>query len=478
MSATSERTLIDQLLEEQRELTAVERFSRAHAQDATRAHEKYYRDLIPLTRPQAGEQYAFQVDLDKCSGCKACVTACHNLNGLAENETWRSVGVLHGGTARDPVHVTVTTACHHCADPACLNGCPVLAYEKDAITGIVHHLDDQCIGCQYCILKCPYDAPQYNKAKGIVRKCDMCASRLSAGEAPACVQSCPNEAIEITIVAAQTPQRFDLVSPLPTTLYKSSRLLSTNLHTSAAPLTPAQSHPPLVPMLVLTQLSVGIFSLAALSTAISASQKAFALAAALLGLIASVFHLGQPQRAWRSFLGWRKSWLSREVLAFGAFFNVAALTTLTHSRPLQILTALTGLAAVFTSVMVYADTHRAFWSLPRTTIRFFGTALLLAFSAANFTTPAAVVLVCKLLWEISTLRRHQSDPSLARSAALLTGALRNWTLARFTFGLLGGAALLINPIAAFTFLLLGELIERHLFFIAVAPPKILAGVST
>ena len=42
----------------------------------------------------------------------------------------------------------------------CLNGCPVLAYEKDPVTGIVRHLDDQCIGCQYCMLKCPYDVPQ------------------------------------------------------------------------------------------------------------------------------------------------------------------------------------------------------------------------------------------------------------------------------------------------------------------------------
>ena len=44
-----------------------------------------------------------------------------------------------------------------------MNGCPVGAYEKDADTGIVRHLDDQCIGCSYCILKCPYDVPKYSK---------------------------------------------------------------------------------------------------------------------------------------------------------------------------------------------------------------------------------------------------------------------------------------------------------------------------
>src|SRR3954463_10140633 len=108
MAPNSERTLIDKLLEDQRELTAAERFSRRHSFHELPAQAKYYRDLIPLSLPKKGEQYAFEVDLDKCSGCKACVTACHNLNGLAENETWRSVGSLHGGTAAAPFQMTVT----------------------------------------------------------------------------------------------------------------------------------------------------------------------------------------------------------------------------------------------------------------------------------------------------------------------------------------------------------------------------------
>ena len=226
-------TPLELVLAEQQRLTAVERFARAH--DAGLPHgdsAHRYRDLIPLSKPQAGQQYAFEVDLDRCSGCKACVAACHNLNGLDEGEVWRTVGLLHGGTSAAPVLQHVTTACHHCLDPACLNGCPVDAYEKDPVTGIVKHLDDQCFGCQYCTLTCPYDAPKFNKDKGIVRKCDMCSDRLAHGEAPACVQACPHEAIRIRVVERDEvvagdarPTRSCPARPtpdytLPTTVYK------------------------------------------------------------------------------------------------------------------------------------------------------------------------------------------------------------------------------------------------------------------
>src|SRR5215471_10238942 len=193
------RTLIDDLLAEQQRLTAVERFAWRHEREAIPAHAKLYRELLPTRAPSEGEQYAFAVNLDACSGCKSCVTACHSLNGLDEDETWRSAGLLRS-IDDDPFLQTVTTSCHHCIEPACLEGCPVLAYEKDPQTGIVRHLDDQCIGCQYCILKCPYDVPKYSHRRGIVRKCDMCANRLAVGEAPACAQACPNGAISITVV--------------------------------------------------------------------------------------------------------------------------------------------------------------------------------------------------------------------------------------------------------------------------------------
>ena len=197
-------SLIGLLLKRQQE-TPVEAFSCLH--DDTAAPwtvPRLSRLLFPTSLPGQGRAIPPRGRSDSCTGCKACVAACHNLNGLEEEETWRKVGLLVGGSNRLPVIQHVTTACHHCLEPACMEGCPVKAYEKDPVTGIVRHLDDQCIGCQYCILKCPYDVPRYSKSKGIVRKCDMCTNRLADGEAPACVQACPNQAIRITIVQHET----------------------------------------------------------------------------------------------------------------------------------------------------------------------------------------------------------------------------------------------------------------------------------
>ena len=58
--------------------------------------------LIPLSKPNPGEQYAFQVNLDACTGCKACVAACHSLNGLDDDEAWRDVGLITGLRKQHP----------------------------------------------------------------------------------------------------------------------------------------------------------------------------------------------------------------------------------------------------------------------------------------------------------------------------------------------------------------------------------------
>jgi len=88
-----------------------------------------------------------------------------------------------------------STACFHCADPACMPACPVEAITKDAESGIVLIEQDTCIGCKYCMAACPYGAPQFNAATGKVEKCTYCIERYSDGLGPACARTCVGGAI-------------------------------------------------------------------------------------------------------------------------------------------------------------------------------------------------------------------------------------------------------------------------------------------
>jgi Fe-S-cluster-containing dehydrogenase component/DMSO reductase anchor subunit len=466
--------------------------------------------LIPLSKPHPGEQYAFEVNLDACTGCKACVAACHSLNGLDDHESWRDVGLLVG-LKKQPYVQTVTTACHHCEEPACADGCPVLAYDKDAVTGIVRHLDDQCIGCSYCILKCPYDVPKFNLKRGIVRKCDMCQGRLAEGEAPACVQACPNEAIKIKVVKlSEVPDRgsittgaFDSSYTRPTTTYVSAKARPDARPADEGLLRLDHAHTPLTWMLVLTQMSAGSFLITALAvwmgfvgTEVTRLTLLTALTVGVVGIGLSVLHLGQPLKAWRAFLGWRKSWLSREIIAFGVFAKLGALAVLWPSKVTLSLVALAGVLAVYTSVMVYVDTRRPFWSMKLVSGKFFGTMLLLGtampgvvwawmgHSAAQIAIPAALVLRWIVsLFEMREIKLARLDASSPwhLSARVLTEKLPHLLRTRRIMLAIVGVVLPTVIITQFqvpfvftlsvAITLCSQLIERHYFFTACHGPK-------
>ena len=158
------------------------------------------------------------------------------------------------------------------------------------------------------------------------------------------------------------------------------------------------AHWPLVVMLVLTQLSVGAFIVGLvlenwLSPQLLATLRPLHAAAALgfglLALAASLLHLGRPQFAFRAVLGLRHSWLSREIVAFGAFAALATLYSVAVfvMRPITVAgaadvvvvpwirwlgwsVALAGVIAVFCSTMIYVFTQRECWSFVRVGVRF------------------------------------------------------------------------------------------------------------
>ena len=522
-------SLLSLLLEEQSELSAVDHFSQWH--EANSIHASTYQSLMPTTSLQTGEQYAFEVDLDACSGCKACVVACHTLNGLEETETWRKVGTLaspsHFGL---PIVQHVTTACHHCVDPGCLNGCPVKAYEKDQSTGIVRHLDDQCFGCKYCTMMCPYEVPQYSSTLGIVRKCDMCSQRLTHGESPACVQACPNQAIRIAIVnsasiTAGTDSNSNKsllpTAPLshitkPTTQYK-SRHLHENISSVASLESVSdyahEGHLPLVTMLVLTQASVGMWGVILLQSITNKNAIDFtgAIVATILGFVgvhAALLHLGRPWLAFRAFLGWRTSWLSREAIAFGLYMGISGVTVAATvyfpSQPILAvqlggLTTLVGLVAVTCSAMIYVATRRELWSLSRTGLDFglttIGLGLLgaaICSSPANITFLLLGVIACifsslpKLYHILRSERPSQLTATMSeRSGRVIIGQLFTQWIALWALNAIALVALalfsssfqLITALVVVAASLAAQLLNRWVYFASVVYRR-MPGAST
>lgn len=517
----AKETLIDYYIRKQQDLTAVESFSKKYDNGKLEQLHSKYRELIPANLPGKGEQFAFEIDLDKCTGCKACITGCHNENGLEEDEIWRTVGLIQGGDGIDSTMQHITSACHHCVEPACMHGCPTLAYVKDPETGIVKHLEDQCFGCQYCILKCPYDVPKYSKEKGIVHKCDMCQSRLKENEAPACVKSCPNEAISITIVnkeeVSSNPQEYVNISDLsdptitkPTTKYKTGREFPKNMISlDYFSVKPEHYHLPLVIMLVLTQLSVGTFlsgflikyfATGVIRDSIIIYNLPVALFIAVIALGASLFHLGRPHLAFRAVLGFRTSWLSREIIVFGLFAGLAGLYSVTPwlntvlssvkdsflenlletgisilnavaDNILAALVCITGLLGVYCSVKVYKDTKRPFWNTKITNAKFFLTTLILGFTTVLITSviiayasnnislknlmfsfghtylvTIIVFAVIKLFIDSYILisLRDKEITIKKKSALLLTRQLKDYLIMRYFTGIAGG---IIIPVA-------------------------------
>ncbi len=158
-----------------------------------------------------------------CVGCRACMPACKEANGLPPELTpleangqvsavWdapvdisgSTVNVIKAyrdgaGTNKDQVvdgYAFTKQSCFHCVDPSCVSACPVSAMTKDPIDGIVSYNVDACIGCRYCVAACPFGVPRftYERAKPVISKCQLCKHRFADGQYAACATVCPTGA--------------------------------------------------------------------------------------------------------------------------------------------------------------------------------------------------------------------------------------------------------------------------------------------
>jgi len=151
------------------------------------------------------------IDVSRCIGCKACQAACMEWNDLRDR-----VGT-HRGVYTNPPDLSAESwclmrfseelidgrlqwlilkdGCLHCADPGCLRACPAPGAILQYANGIVDFQEEQCIGCGYCISGCPFNIPRLRKEDSKIYKCTLCSDRVAVGLEPACIKSCPTQAL-------------------------------------------------------------------------------------------------------------------------------------------------------------------------------------------------------------------------------------------------------------------------------------------
>ena len=166
----------------------------------------------PSVRSEAIADVAKLIDVSKCIGCKACQSACMEWNDLRD-EVGTNRGSLdnpsnlteHSWTVmrfyeeelpgRGLQWLIVKDGCLHCEDPGCLRACPAPGAIVQLANGIVDFQQDQCIGCGYCQTGCPFDIPRFSKKDNKAYKCTLCSDRVAVGLEPACIKTCPTQAL-------------------------------------------------------------------------------------------------------------------------------------------------------------------------------------------------------------------------------------------------------------------------------------------
>jgi formate dehydrogenase iron-sulfur subunit len=151
------------------------------------------------------------IDVSRCIGCKACQAACMEWNDLRDrigvnegfytnpkdlsDQSWTLMRFYEENIEGSLQWLILKDGCLHCTDPGCLRACPAPGAVVQYSNGIVDFQEENCIGCGYCISGCPFNIPRLRHEDSKVYKCTLCSDRVSVGLEPACIKSCPTQAL-------------------------------------------------------------------------------------------------------------------------------------------------------------------------------------------------------------------------------------------------------------------------------------------
>lgn len=193
----------------------------------------------PSDEEQKTYRWGMAIDIDRCTGCEACVVACHAENNIglsSEDESakgranhWIRIDRYYDGEFPNIKMKYRPVLCQHCDDAPCEPVCPVYGtYQNEE--GLNVQVYNRCVGTRYCANNCPYTVRTFNwfapewpeplglqlnpdvsiRPGGVMEKCSFCIQRISRAKLdakdeghavgdgdvqPACVQSCPAEAM-------------------------------------------------------------------------------------------------------------------------------------------------------------------------------------------------------------------------------------------------------------------------------------------
>ncbi|MCD8316607.1 MAG: 4Fe-4S dicluster domain-containing protein [Eggerthellaceae bacterium] len=140
-------------------------------------------------------QYAIVTDLNRCVGCLSCTVACKSANDVPVGNFWTKVlrigPILKTGATQCPdvEMYFLPMGCQHCENPECVEVCPTGASSKND-DGTVEIDKSKCIGCQFCVMSCPYGVRYLNEDERVVEKCTLCQQKIAQDELPQCVEQC------------------------------------------------------------------------------------------------------------------------------------------------------------------------------------------------------------------------------------------------------------------------------------------------